>query len=64
MNLGIIKSFKSEKKTTLLSWRNQHWKTVKADTDKKQKQIINTYHNDQHPGIKRTNLCKSEISVR
>ena len=37
----------SEKKTTLTSLRNQHWKTVKIETEK----IINKYLNNQGHGI-------------
>ena len=41
--------------------RSQHWKTVKAEIENKQ--IINTYLNKRHQGIKLTNLCMSEISL-
>ena len=62
MKLKIINRIMSEKKTTLPTQRNQDWKTVKAETEKKnKKRIINTYLNVHHR-IKPTHLCRSEIS--
>ena len=58
MNVLILKRIMSEKENILPSLRSQDWKTVKVETEKEQ--IINTYHNEQHHGIKRTNLCRSE----
>ena len=55
----------SEKKATLLSFWYQDWKTVKIETEKKKNQkIIYTDLNERHHGIKRTNLYRSEISMR
>ena len=51
-----------EKKTTSSSLKNQEWKTHKAETEKTEGNI-NTYLNEEHHGIKRTNLCRSEISL-
>ena len=51
-----------EEKTSFLSLRNQDWKTVKAEIEKN-KRIINTYPNEQHHRIKRTNLYKRKISL-
>ena len=45
------------------SLRNQDWKTVKAETEKNGR-IMNTYPNEQHHEIKRTNLCRIEIILR
>ena len=57
INLETIKRMMSEKKTTLPSFRNQDWKTVKAEIEKKW--IINTYLNEWHHKIKWTKLvCK------
>ena len=64
MNVEIIKKIKSEKNTTVPSLRNQDWKTVKAETEKKKnKRIIDTYLNERHQGIKRNNLYGREISL-
>ena len=62
MNIEILKRIMSEKKTTLPSLRNQDWETVKVETEKN-KRLIYTYLNEQHHGIKWTNLCRSEISL-
>ena len=50
------------KKTTLPSLEKQDWITVKLETEKN-KRTISTYLNEQHHGIKRTNLCRSEITL-
>ena len=50
----------SEKKTTLPSPWNQDWKTVNAETEKN-KWIIDTYLNEQHQGMKRTNISRSKF---
>ena len=50
------------KKTILPSLRNQAGRRVKVENDKN-KRIINTYHNELHHGIKRTNLFRGEISL-
>ena len=62
MNLENLKRNMYEQKTRLRSLRNQDWRTVKAETEKN-KRIINTYLNERHYRIKRTNLCWSEISL-
>ena len=62
MNIDNLKRIMSEKKTGLPSLRNQDWRTIKTKPEKN-KQIINTYLNELYHGIKRTNLCRSEISL-
>ena len=41
MNVENMKRIMSEKKTTLSSFRNLDWKTVKAETEKKNELLIN-----------------------
>ena len=53
----------SEEKTRLPSLTNLGWRTVNAETERNIRGI-NTYLNEQYHGIKRTKLCRSEISVR
>ena len=62
MNIEILKSILPEKKTRLLSLRNQDGKTVKAETEKN-KRIINTHPNEKHHRIKRIYLCWSKSSL-
>ena len=51
-----------KKNTTLPYLKNQDWKRVKVETEKNN-QIINKYLNEQHHGMKGTNLCRSEICL-
>ena len=51
-----------EKKTRLSSIKTQDWRTIKPETAKNQR-ITNTYLNEQHHEIKRTNICRSKISL-
>ena len=53
----------SEQETILSSLRNKDLKTVKGESEKN-KRIIKTCLSEQHNGIKRINLCWSEISQR
>ncbi len=57
-----MKRMMSKKKATLPSLRNHDWKTALIE-NRKNKQIINKYLNDQHHRIKRSKLCMSEISL-
>ena len=47
----------SEKNISLPSLRNENWKTVKEETEK------NELSTNISTNIKRTNLCRSEISL-
>ena len=51
-----MKRIMSENMTTLSSLWNQNWKTVKVENEKKITKYL------KHHRIKRTNLCRSEIS--
>ena len=51
MNIENLKIIMTEKKTWLPLLRNQGWRTVKAGTEK-HNQIIYTYLNEKHLGIK------------
>ena len=62
MNVKIIKRIMPGKQSTLPSLRNQDRKTVHEEAEKN-KRNINTYLNEKHHGIKRTNLCRKEISL-
>ena len=53
----------SEKKTALSSFRNQDWKTVKVETEKINKRLINKYPNKQHHETKQSNLYRNETSL-
>ena len=62
MNVEIMKKILSEKKTTLPF--SQELRQDKCQVgNRKNKQRINKYSNEQHHGIKRSNLCWSEISL-
>ena len=64
INVQIIKRIISEKNITKPYLRNKDWKTVEVESEKKNKQIINRFLNEQHHGSKETNLCwRSEISL-
>ena len=63
MNIENLKRIMSEKKTGLPPLRNQNWRTVKAETEKKKKESLTHIANDQHHGIKQTNLWRREISL-
>ena len=51
----------SEKKTTLPSLRNKDCKTVKAETKRINELLI--HPDEKYDRRKRTNLCRSEISL-
>ena len=53
----------SEKKTALSSFRNQDWETVKVETEKINKRLINKYPNKQHHETKQSNLYRNETSL-
>ena len=62
VNVESIKRMMSEKKTTLPSIKKNQPKQSKQKMGKN-KQIINTYFNEQHHRIKQTNLCVSEFCL-
>ena len=63
INFELIKQVMTEKKKiTLPSLRKQYRKKYNV-RNQKDKQIINKYPNGQHHGIKRADLCRSEISL-
>ena len=67
-NARIKKEYRDYKEKYV--WKKDHitksikprLKIVKAETEKN-KGIINKYHNEKHRGIKRTNLCRSKMSL-
>ena len=61
-NAEILKIFYIRKKDRIIIFQEPRLENSQV-RNWKNKRLINTYLNEQHYGIRRTNLCKSKISL-